>query len=61
MLAGLHVGCPRNCGSIPNRGKKFIYSAEYPEQHLGPPILLFRYYWGMFSHGYSKWDMMLTT
>jgi hypothetical protein len=50
MLTGLHVGCPRYCGSIPSRGKKFISSAKYPEHHWSPPNLLLSYYWDV-----SQW------
>jgi hypothetical protein len=37
--------------SIPGRGKRFFSSIKPPDQHWGPPSLLFNEYTGSFSGG----------
>ena len=38
-VAGLGVGRPMNCGSIPDRGRRFFFSVNRPDQVWAqPPI-----------------------
>jgi hypothetical protein len=43
-------------GSIPDRGREFIFSAARPDRLWGPPILLSNGYQGFFPWGWGKAD-----
>jgi hypothetical protein len=49
-------GQPRNCGSIPSRGKRIFASPKSPEWLWGPLILLFRRYHRLFPQAYREDD-----
>ena len=41
IVSRLQTGHPRNCGSIPGRGKGFFSSVDCPDRLWSPPSLLF--------------------
>jgi hypothetical protein len=47
IVTKVEVGCLRNKGSIPSRGKRFFFSPKHLDQIWDSPNFLFNGYWGL--------------
>ena len=61
IMTRLKAGHPVNSDLIPGRSERFVSSPKSPDNHYGPPSLLWNEYWRDFFWAEGSWSVKLAT